>query len=83
MTPFRALRSALAVDTSLDDETPARDAAICALTLTGRDARQARAMRRSLTSCLFVAGRTVDVGAALNGGVRGDDGDVLRIGGAS
>lgn len=83
MTPLRALRSALAVDTSLDDETPARDAAVCALRLTGRDARQAKAMRRSLTSCLFVERRTVDVRAAMSGGVRGDDGDVLRIGGAS
>lgn len=78
MTPLRALRSALAVDTSLDDETPARDAAICALRLTGRDARQG--VTRSLKSRLFVEGQTVDVRAALSGGVRGDDGDVLRIG---
>lgn len=61
-----------------------RDAARCALSLTGLGARQGRAMVRSLASCLFVGRRhaeSLDVGAALSGGARDDGGDLVRLGG--
>lgn len=83
MSPALALRAALFCAALYPDEPTPRTAARLALALTGRDARQGVALRKSLVSCLFTGRRTgLDVGAALQGGFRDDGGDLV-LGGTS
>lgn len=73
MSPLAAAHTRLACAPRAD-----REPVVIALSRLGWATN--RAVVNSLATALACRGTPVDVGAALSGGARGNDGDVLRVG---